>query len=319
MKRLLIYLGIALLVTAGLSRLDTDPKVSVGVRATQTKHAIKADVKATAAMVKSAAVSPDACYKCHDDQVDSYNRTTHAHTWKAELGCENCHGDVTKHMETNGAPGTIVSAKNLSAQQLSNTCLKCHERGGEQSHARMSEHAQAGVSCVNCHEVHPSKEKKMDNAVAGKSAMLVKSQSELCLSCHTKVAADFDKPTHHRLREGVLDCTSCHNPHGTDQPHQLRTTTKELCTQCHQDKRGPFMFEHNASDGDGCIACHDTHGSSAKHMLKLRDPRKLCVSCHSKEMGKGVPHGRVSLQESGDCTRCHTEIHGSNKDQYFTE
>ena len=59
------------------------------------------------------------------------------------------------------------------------------------------------------------------------------------------------------------------------------------------------------------------HGSPARHMLRERDPRALCLSCHSREMGKGVPHGRASTTTMGDCTRCHTAIHGSNVDPFL--
>jgi DmsE family decaheme c-type cytochrome len=269
----------------------------------------------------------EACMKCHEDEVASFNNTTHAHSWKNGMACEQCHGDATKHLETNGAPGTIKTMKNLSSNEVSATCTSCHERSGEQSHTKLSEHFRAGVGCTDCHSVHPDDGHKKEMAAVGKSAMMKGKESQLCLSCHDAQSADFNKPTHHRLQEGVMNCTSCHNPHGTDQPHQLRADTKTLCVNCHQDKRGPYAFEHNAQALDGCMACHDSHGSASRHMLKARDPRTLCLSCHSKELatyrgaGKGVPHsrGNNSLQTSGDCTRCHNTIHGSNYNEYFIQ
>lgn len=273
----------------------------------------------TTASIDGVQVSPDACATCHEDEVQSYMHTTHAKAWTANLSCAECHGDATKHLESEGAKGTIVSMKDLSAKAQSDMCVKCHEKTGEQSHAQLSEHFRAGVGCTNCHEVHPSNEHKAAMTTTGKSAMLKGSQSELCLSCHNSASADFNKPTHHRLKEGVLECTNCHNPHGSTQEHQLRADTKTLCVSCHADKKGPFVYEHNAQALDGCLACHDSHGSASRHMLKDRDPRTLCISCHSKEMGKGVPHGRAnfSLQTTGDCTRCHAAIHGSNHDEFL--
>ena len=32
-----------------------------------------------------------------------------------------------------------------------------------------------------------------------------------CLQCHTQIASEFAMPAHHRLKEGVLDCSSCHS------------------------------------------------------------------------------------------------------------
>lgn len=261
----------------------------------------------------------DSCATCHEDEVDSYMNTTHAHSWKANLSCAECHGDATAHMASGGAKNTITSMRNLSPNDVSKTCVTCHEKTGEQSHTQLSEHFRAGVGCTSCHDVHPSAEQKSKMTSIGKSAMLKGNQTELCISCHSTTSADFNKPTHHRLKEGVMDCSNCHNPHGSTQEHQLRADSKTLCASCHQDKRGPFVFEHNAQSIDGCMACHESHGSSSRNMLKTQDPRQLCISCHSKETGVGVPHGRAnfSLQTTGDCTRCHTQIHGSNHDEFL--
>jgi len=209
--------------------------------------------------------------------------------------------------------------KNRSANEVSATCLNCHEKTGEQAHGKLSEHFRAGVGCTTCHELHPTPQHQAEMHKIGKMAMLREKQSDLCLSCHNTVNADFNKPTHHRLKEGILDCTSCHNPHGTEQAHQLRADTKTLCVKCHQDKRGPFVYEHDGMALDGCIACHDSHGSASRNMLKNRDPRTLCLSCHSNASAIGVPHGRAnfSIPTTGDCTRCHAQIHGSNRSEYF--
>jgi len=81
------------------------------------------------------------------------------------------------------------------------------------------------------------------------------------------------------------------------------------------------MYEHNAQTQDGCLACHEQHGSAGRNMIKVRDVRELCLSCHSAETLVGVPHGRgnLSTTSAGDCTRCHTALHGSNRDKYFIE
>ena len=45
--------------------------------------------------------------------------------------------------------------------------------------------------------------------------LLVKSQPQLCYSCHLQQKPQFDMPFHHRVNEGLVQCTDCHNPHGT--------------------------------------------------------------------------------------------------------
>lgn len=260
------------------------------------------------------------CAECHEDEVASFNNTTHARAWHGgELPCATCHGDATKHMNTQGGKGTLRSVSEMSPSETSEMCLSCHEKTGAQSHIRMSEHAMAGVSCITCHDVHPGDDAKAERNLGGRSSMIRGEQKDLCISCHTNIGAQFSMPTHHRVKEGVVECTSCHNPHGTVEKNQLLADSKENCVKCHEDKRGPFTFEHNASAIDGCLGCHQPHGSSGPHLLKARDSRTLCISCHSIEMGKGIPHGRLGLQATGDCTRCHSEIHGSHASPFFTQ
>ena len=52
-------------------------------------------------------------------------------------------------------------------------------------------------------------------------------------------------------------------------------------------------------------------------LLVRREERFLCLSCHVNPNAVNVPHGRLSFQTRGDCTRCHSSIHGSNFDANF--
>ena len=47
------------------------------------------------------------------------------------------------------------------------------------------------------------------------NSQLNKPQPELCFGCHGNIQAQFALPTHHRVPEGAMKCTDCHNPHGT--------------------------------------------------------------------------------------------------------
>jgi DmsE family decaheme c-type cytochrome len=263
-------------------------------------------------------VTKETCAACHEDQVASFDRSEHRHAMAGTgAECSSCHGDATAHVEAGGGQETMTHPRReLSAQQQSELCLYCHEKAGEQAHTRLGEHTRAGVSCIDCHETHPSERTAQVAHRSGKGAM-VPATSDACLRCHSQVAAEFSLPSRHRLHEGAMDCSSCHNVHGSTSDRQLRNEGKDQCLTCHQDKRGPFMFEHLAGALDGCVSCHAPHGSAGRHMLKERDPRALCLSCHSREMGKGVPHGRASNTTMGDCTRCHTAVHGSNVDPFL--
>jgi DmsE family decaheme c-type cytochrome len=135
------------------------------------------------------------------------------------------------------------------------------------------------------------------------------------------VAAQFALPVHHRVPEGLMKCSDCHNAHGTANRSNLRQAGSETCTNCHMEKHGPFVYEHSAIKENGCVTCHTPHGSSNRMLLIRREGRQLCMGCHVNLNANGgpngqagTPHGRKSFQTSGECVRCHVAIHGSNFD-----
>jgi DmsE family decaheme c-type cytochrome len=91
---------------------------------------------------------------------------------------------------------------------------------------------------------------------------------ELCYTCHMDIRAQFARPFHHRLNEGLIQCNDCHSPHGTFRPKQLRTNASgdEVCYKCHSEKQGPFVYQHEAKV-EGCVVCHSPHGSTNQRML----------------------------------------------------
>ena len=83
--------------------------------------------------------------------------------------------------------------------------------------------------------------------------MLVQNTPQLCYGCHTSAKADFAKPYHHRVNEGLLQCNDCHNPHGTAIAGQLRTMPNgdAICYKCHVDKQGPLRLRARAGQNRG--------------------------------------------------------------------
>jgi DmsE family decaheme c-type cytochrome len=103
-----------------------------------------------------------------------------------------------------------------------------------------SPHAKANVSCLACHNIHGSKEEPLLKA----------SQPTLCFQCHTDVKPQFDMPFHHKVNEGAVKCSDCHDVHGTFGKNNLRSTADSepaICTKCHTETRGPFVYEHAPS------------------------------------------------------------------------
>ncbi|NIN09987.1 MAG: cytochrome C, partial [Gemmatimonadales bacterium] len=86
---------------------------------------------------------------------------------------------------------------------------------------------------------------------------------------------------------------------------------------CHFDKAGPFLYDHDVVMVDGCASCHEVHGSPNRHLLKHEPQVNLCYQCHSASVTPGWHSAPRFLNEK--CTACHTAIHGSNTNPFFLE
>lgn len=274
------------------------------------------------------APGPETCAFCHQEQAepapgDPHRLLGEAERYGAEGGsCVYCHGNAAEHVDAGGGRGNIDGfGADMSARAVSETCLSCHA----ETHPRFfaGEHAQAGLSCVSCHQAHPSSYEHADllespdGLASADPGAGPDRASALCIQCHQDVAARFDMNERHRLEEGNIGCTSCHDPHDLWAGARLGGFSHERsCLQCHTSTGGPFVFEHDASRVEGCVACHDPHGSANRHLLSFQDQGQLCYSCHVEMPGfhLGSP---VRFGEDANCTNCHTAIHGSNLDPYF--
>jgi DmsE family decaheme c-type cytochrome len=261
----------------------------------------------------------EACIACHEDKGKQMATTVHAHaqvrgaTFAA--GCETCHGPGKAHMDAGGGKGVgnMLTFHNVSAAEKSAPCLRCHEYGEEHSNFARSQHNLNDVSCVDCHSPHHAQQSQY---------LLVDSQPSLCYSCHTEIKPEFSKPFHHRVNEGLVKCTDCHNQHGGFLTKQLRSTASQdaVCFKCHVEKAGPFVFEHAPVKTEGCVACHTPHGSSNPRLLKRSQVNLLCLECHTLTIDSPVPglpsfHNQAAKYQA--CTVCHTQIHGSNFSNVF--
>jgi DmsE family decaheme c-type cytochrome len=282
-------------------------------------------------------VGTNACKVCHADVFLNFYKNPHFKSVAAgdlppdKTGCEGCHGPGQKHIEAGGGAGTIPRAFSLmSPKQVMDTCLTCHAYDMTRANIRRSEHTLNDVACTSCHSIHHSPTPKF---------LLAKKQSELCYSCHTTQRAQFSMPSKHRVNEGVIQCTDCHNPHGSfeatwkmaQQPRMVdqQLNTEQPCIRCHTDKRGPFVYEHPSVRVEGCATCHNPHGAMNAKLLRRPVVFTLCLECHNGAPMFGTRPGTntgVVLQSSKHnmldpryqkCTTCHVALHGSNNDQFF--
>lgn len=254
----------------------------------------------------------EVCKTCHAEVYEkNFERTAHFKTTlKDGHGCESCHGPGAAHVAGGGDVSKIVSFKKLSRQESNARCLSCHGGKHEQRHFASSAHAGNDVSCIDCHSPHHAVEKQF---------LLTKAQPELCYGCHTTARADFAKPYHHRVNEGLVQCSDCHNIHGTTSLRQVRTvpTGDGACFKCHADKRGPFAYEHVPVKTDGCSSCHTAHGSTNPRLLGVSQVNLQCLQCHTFPVQGPIGPAHNNAAKYQACTSCHVTIHGSNASNVF--
>jgi DmsE family decaheme c-type cytochrome len=282
---------------------------------------------------KSPFVGSTVCKGCHPDVSLNFFKNAHYKSIASgkeapeKTGCEGCHGPGRAHVEGMGKKTAIRAFSALPPKQILEACLTCHSKDMARANIQHSQHTEAEVVCTNCHSIHKSPVPKF---------LLAKQQSELCYTCHNEVRAQFSMPFKHRVNEGVVQCTDCHNPHGTfaatwrmgAKPRLVdqKLGNEQPCLRCHENYRGPFVFEHAAIRVDGCESCHSPHGSTNAKLLKRPVVFTVCLECHN---GAGT-FGRENIgvfqtpsthnmldPHYQKCTTCHVRIHGSNSNAFF--
>ncbi len=256
------------------------------------------------------------CLDCHtltaDVAVHAVFQTVHGGLGGGGNGsCVGCHGTSEEHARNPAGhmPGVSFGPRWLSpAETRSDACLGCHS-GGSALHWAGSDHQREGMACDSCHDSH----RQQDPALTDTGSQ------QACLSCHTRVQAELLLPSRHPIAEGKTACGDCHNPHGSLGDASLhQASVSDNCLQCHQDKRGPFLWEHPPAAED-CALCHRPHGAVHDRLLTARGPA-LCQQCHVAAFHPSLPYGAEGLAGGSgnqnvlgkNCLNCHSQVHGSN-------
>src|SRR5947209_8092215 len=309
-------------------------------------------------------VGSESCKNCHEDQFNNFAHTPHAKlanekSWQGKVvGCESCHGPGKAHVDVINAaidagtdPTTIKKddlkiriLKTMSPKQVSDTCLACHSGREEHNNYRRGEHWRNDVGCTDCHSAHdpdPAPPKAQSQNLLSENTrqtpdsstlhMLKGNETQMCLRCHAEQKAQFNMPFHHKVQEGLVKCSDCHNPHGGFELKQTRlanfSASDAACVKCHNDKSGPFTDEHGPVSVEGCSSCHTPHGSNNPKLLKRASVFQLCIECHTNAhaIAGGDDAGasntpsfhNLSTTRFQNCTTCHVMIHGSNSHPFF--
>jgi len=261
-------------------------------------------------------VGQETCATCHDEVAKGFSSNPHSKLaemyGKTGVTCEGCHGPGKAHVDGGGDITKIFNPAKATAKEIDAKCLSCHQ--GQHANFERTAHGQNNVSCISCHSVHHTEDKVQ---------LLKVAEPKLCFQCHTDTKAQFNMPFHHKVEEGLLKCSDCHDPHGTFDKKNLRSSSQmdAVCTKCHSETAGPFVYEHDVVRTEGCTACHFPHGGPNPRLLNRANVNTICLQCHSPSPNfttaqpSGPAHNQAAQYQS--CTICHTSIHGSNVSPVF--
>lgn len=237
------------------------------------------------------------CLLCHaETRMSLIAKTPHgnksnAGTPFARHGCESCHGKgslhVSRSMRGKGRPPMITfgNRAKTSLKEQVQTCLQCHGKDRE-ALLKIEGHKNAknmgGLSCSACHTMHPYPEGAGQPSQAAKYTQL---GPKKCLLCHSSK----------HIKKVV------NSPHGdTSNPHS--PFAKHGCETCH-GKGSLHVSQSMRGKGRPPMIAF----GEGKHTSLLQQT-KVCLSCHSKEMGTlpALDWNETAHSVSATCINCHS-------------
>jgi DmsE family decaheme c-type cytochrome len=262
-----------------------------------------------------ASADATACAPCHKEVVKDFVNGPHSGAARMSGGkgvtCESCHGPGKAH-EDGGDVASIFNPATATAKVVDEKCQACHD--GKHVNFERSSHGKGNVSCTGCHSIH---------TVAAPKHLFKRSQPELCYQCHKEIKPQFSMPFRHKVDEGLIQCTDCHDAHGVESENERRASSWQfdVCTKCHAATAGPFVYQHAAVKAEGCTACHFPHGGANPKLLTQANVNTICLQCHAPSLNSAT--GQPAASSHGHsapgqlCTSCHSGIHGSNVSEVF--
>lgn len=234
------------------------------------------------------------CDGCHSV---NFNATTHAVTeWN--VGCEKCHGPGSEHVK-HPKNDNIINPSRLDTVQASDTCIQCHSQGRPPSNPIAGKYYDWPVGFQMGLKL--SDFWKLEDHKLGETTFTHFADG----TAHKNRMQGNDYVTSLMYTHGV-SCSTCHDPHGSENNALLRKPATTLCLDCHspQSPNGPralTLEQHThhkpGSPGNECIACH-----MPKIAQTLGD-----VNVRSHTFHFVTPAKTESLKIPNACNVCHTD------------
>jgi len=265
-------------------------------------------------LLKSAV--PSLCVHCHKPDSPSFTRQ-HAGYPVARADCTSCHdahGSDTAGILFNTVHAPVAgrrcgqchnpatAAEPFAARRPGfELCRGCHGAMVNEALARARVHWPLAdqTGCLNCHEAHASRQKKLldvpEAALCGRchrdtverqARLAAREQEERAAT--SKSRSEKGALTHQPVQEG--SCSTCHQPHASDSAFLMRQASiVEGCGSCHDwlkhnsHPMGEKVIDaRNRNRSVDCLSCHRSHGTGYRYMITFPTPTELCVQCHKQ-------------------------------------
>jgi DmsE family decaheme c-type cytochrome len=285
-----------------------------------------------------------ACAGCHPLRDALLAASVHAPlaSGRCETGCEDCHGNGSQHIATDGQSRLITRADRAGDGVA--TCRQCHAKVDPQDFhwaGRKKPYLTAGVTCTTCHKVHVAREETQQGDALASRKVLADGKVEPlpaaaavtnrdCARCHSPASCTLPGSTHSALGRLALPveqgCAACHAPADGGRAHLASGGRRQFveplhgapakvqaatCLSCHRDGK---TLQHvnqgsHQRNGVGCLECHaPVHGATRDDVG--RSAEQNCRRCHADVQAQfalpnhhPVPEGRML------CSSCH-DVHG---------
>lgn len=205
--------------------------------------------------------------------------------------------------------GSISAQADSDEKVGDETCAMCHEEVAESfmKNIHVKNAPQKDFVCESCHGPGAKHVEEGDpDFIHNPKTEFDATQKVSCLNCHR--SGQFESMTGNAHWEKANGCSDCHTVHGS-KSNLLKTSSKNLCNECHRDVQSQFRLTSHHPVPEGlmeCQSCHNVHGDQLKFAM-TNESNEMCLSCHASKEGPFVyEHQPVSE----NCNICHSP-HGT--------
>ncbi len=188
-------------------------------------------------------------------------------------------GSDVESGEPSAEPSADTMLMGIAHIPTSNSCLLCHEKGGEaglKPIPALGHPLQGWTACLTCHT-----DEKLGRTAPGHAGI---AESE-CLNCHkeaqegpaiTQAHADLNQPcldchgSVAHLPTSMVgrdqdECWLCHKPNPSPPPVNPHPDMGDLdCRSCHQSAEvGALPIDHALRGEETCVLCHQVDGAKS--------------------------------------------------------